>query len=113
MKLRVTDGFFNPHPYFLVMTLFPRIETAPAWIIKIEMGHSYYKSYYDAEKSIIIVNSRYGLNAWNLLHELGHHFLCKLPRVDFVYNLNIVWDWLNFLVTYRKYISLNKMIEEG
>ena len=56
------------------------------------MGHRYYKAFYDAEKALIFVNSLYGVRFWVLLHEVGHHLLCLLPRTDFVYKLNQVWN---------------------
>ena len=75
------------------------------------MGHRYYKAFYDAEKALIFLNSLYGVRFWVLLHEVVHHLLCLLPRTDFVYKLNQVFDWLDFVVSYKKYMSLEKWVE--
>ena len=68
------------------------------------MGHKYYKGFYDADENMIYVNALYGLRFTNLLHEMGHWLLCLLPRVEAVYDLNILYDKLEYKLNQNIYI---------
>ena len=73
----------------------PRVE----WADRVVVGKCLLGACYDADLNLIQFSMSWGGSTWfRLIHELGHWVLCLLPRCDFVYNLNLgydyYWRWL-------------------
>ena len=70
----------------------PSVKVINSSDIALHMGHKYYKGFYHVYENTIYVNEDYGLNFWNLLHEMGHWLICLLPLCDVTYDLNVFYD---------------------
>ena len=86
------------------MTFLPLVRIVNPGFIALQVGHKYYKAFYDAKKNIIYVNSLYGFRFNTMLHEVGHWFICLLPHVDAVYRLNVLYDKLDQKLNQNLYI---------
>lgn len=75
---------------------FPRV----VWVGRVVPGGGFIDSVvldsgYDADLNLIELSCSHGGSMlFKLVHDLGHWALCRLPRCDFVYNLNLGYDLL-------------------
>ena len=73
--------------------MLPKVKRVYGWCVG-EGEHTLtFQGSYDADLNEVEVNHLSPM-LLVLLHELGHWLICLLPRCDWVYNLNMWYDYL-------------------
>ena len=70
----------------------PKVVIVPTCVIAIHMGSDDYDGFYDANANIIYVDYHCKNTFTTILHEAIHWIICLLPRIDLVWELNILYD---------------------
>ena len=72
----------------------PDVIYVPPCVIAIHMGEPCYDGYYDGAENRIYVNVETNSVFITLLHEIIHWILSTPPHIEFVWMMNLWYDWV-------------------